>query len=550
MKSDFLIALTQLVAERHLPREEVLQAVEAALVSAFKKDSTSMGQDISVKLNPNTGEMSVFALKTVVEDVEDPTREISLQQAKAFNPVITLGEEISTPEQLPHQASRIAAQTAKQVVLQRLREAEREKTFQEFLSRTDDVVSGVLDQMEPGRVWVMELGRVEAILPLEEQVPTERYRKGQRLKVYIVDVRRTPRGPEIVVSRTHKNLLKRLFEVEVPEVYNGVVEIKEIAREPGFRSKVAVSSRQEGVDPVGSCIGMRGNRIQSIVNELQGEKIDIVRWDKDLKTFISNALSPSEVVQVEANADDRTAVVVVPERHLSLAIGKEGQNARLAAKLSGWHLDIKSVSEWDEIRAQRKGEEEARKLALEEAQQAAAEAALTEAVATLEAPPVVEEEVQEEPLEAVAVAVVESGEDTALRPEEEEAELLRMLEAEEETVAEATSEIEAVLETEAPEETPIPVAAEEDILLDDLFDEEDEEEDEEDDDAPEGSGDDSIWDSPIVNPDAGKIRFAEDFADEFRGRGRRGGRRKRGGYTPNRTRGAGAGQSRPSSTST
>ena len=539
MKSDFLIALTQLVAERHLPREEVLQAVEAALVSAFKKDSTSMGQDISVKLNPNTGEMSVFALKTVVEEVEDPTREISLQQAKAFNPAIALGEEVSTPEQLPHQASRIAAQTAKQVVLQRLREAEREKTFQEFLSRTDDVVSGVLDQMEPGRVWVMELGRVEAILPLEEQVPTERYRKGQRLKVYIVDVRRTPRGPEIVVSRTHKNLLKRLFEVEVPEVYNGVVEIKEIAREPGFRSKVAVSSRQEGVDPVGSCIGMRGNRIQSIVNELQGEKIDIVRWDKDLKTFISNALSPSEVVQVEANADDRTAVVVVPERHLSLAIGKEGQNARLAAKLSGWHLDIKSVAEWDEIRAQRKGEEEARKLALEEAEHAAAEAVSV----TLEEPAaVVEEAVEEEPLEVVAV--VESEQQAVLRAEEEEAELLRMLEEEGEAVAEETPVAEAVLETEEAEDVPATVAAEEDLLLEDLFEDDEEEEDEEDDEAPEGVADDSIWSSPIMNPDAGKIRFAEDFADEFRGRGRRGGRRKRGGYTPNRTRGAGAGQGR------
>ena len=541
MKSDFLIALTQLVAERHLPREEVLQAVEAALVSAFKKDSTSMGQDISVKLNPNTGEMSVFALKTVVEEVEDPTREISLQQAKAFNPAIALGEEVSTPEQLPHQASRIAAQTAKQVVLQRLREAEREKTFQEFLSRTDDVVSGVLDQMEPGRVWVMELGRVEAILPLEEQVPTERYRKGQRLKVYIVDVRRTPRGPEIVVSRTHKNLLKRLFEVEVPEVYNGVVEIKEIAREPGFRSKVAVSSRQEGVDPVGSCIGMRGNRIQSIVNELQGEKIDIVRWDKDLKTFISNALSPSEVVQVEANADDRTAVVVVPERHLSLAIGKEGQNARLAAKLSGWHLDIKSVAEWDEIRLQRKGEEEARKLALEEAEQAAAEAVLT---LELEEPvAVVEEEVEEEPLEVVAV--VESEQQSELRAEEEEAELLRMLEEEAEVVAEGAPLAEAVLETEEAEDVSVTVAVEEDLLLEDLFeDDEEEDEDEEDDEAPEGAADDSIWSSPIMNPDAGKIRFAEDFADEFRGRGRRGGRRKRGGYTPNRTRGAGAGQAR------
>ncbi len=535
MKSDFLIALTQLVAERHLPREEVLQAVEAALVSAFKKDSTSMGQDISVKLNPNTGEMSVFALKTVVDDVEDPTREISLEQARAISSTIALGEEIATPEQLPHQASRIAAQTAKQVVLQRLREAEREKTFQEFLSRTDDVVSGVLDQMEPGRVWVMELGRVEAILPLEEQVPTERYRKGQRLKVYIVDVRRTPRGPEIIVSRTHKNLLKRLFEVEVPEVYNGVVEIKEIAREPGFRSKVAVSSRQEGVDPVGSCIGMRGNRIQSIVNELQGEKIDIVRWDKDLKTFISNALSPSEVVQVEANADDRTAVVVVPERHLSLAIGKEGQNARLAAKLSGWHLDIKSVAEWDEIRTQRRGEEEARRLAVAEAEQVAAEAALV----TIEEPVTAEEVEEPEPLEVVVVA--ESEEEAAVRAEEEEAELLRML-AEEETAAvgEVTVAGDALPTTEevAEEEAPA-VLVEDDLLLDDLLD--DEEEDEE---GETVGSDDSIWNSPIVNPDAGKIRFAEDFAEEFRGRGRRSGRRRRGGYTPARTRGAGAGQAR------
>ena len=557
MKSDFLIALTQLVAERHLPREEVLQAVEAALVSAFKKDSTSMGQDISVKLNPNTGEMSVFALRTVVEQVEDPTREIDLKQARAFNASIALGEEIATPEQLPHQASRIAAQTAKQVVLQRLREAEREKTFQEFLSRTDDIVSGVLDQMEPGRIWVMELGRVEAVLPPEEQVPTERYRKGQRLKVYIVDVRRTPRGPEIIVSRTHKNLLKRLFEVEVPEVYNGVVEIKEIAREPGFRSKVAVASRQEGVDPVGSCIGMRGNRIQSIVNELQGEKIDIVRWDKDLKTFISNALSPSEVVQVEANPDDRTAVVVVPERHLSLAIGKEGQNARLAAKLSGWHLDIKSVSEWDEIRAQRRGEEEARRLALEEAEKAAAEAAAAEEVAVtvaeVEAAVAAAEEVVAAAQEAPVL--VEGSEEEVLEPvaevaqippekvQEEEAELLKLLEQETEELA-----VEATIAPAEPQEPPAGVVGEPvEVVLDDLFDEV--EFDEEDDEETEEAGDDSVWSSPIVNPDAGKIRFAEDFADEFRGRGRRGGRRRRGGAgsgsAANRGgRSAGAGQGR------
>ena len=307
------------------------------------------------------------------------------------------------------------------------------------------------------------------------------------------------------------------------------MEIKEIAREPGFRSKVAVASRQEGVDPVGSCIGMRGNRIQSIVNELQGEKIDIVRWDKDLKTFISNALSPSEVVQVEANADNRTAVVVVPERHLSLAIGKEGQNARLAAKLSGWHLDIKSVAEWDEIRAQRKGEEEARRLALEAAGRAAA------AVATLEVPTTTDEEV-EELVEAVAEVLEVKVEKT----EEEEAQLLRMIEEE---VATAAVEVEATAVVE-PADIPTLVAPAEDALLEDLFDEEedeDDEADEEDGEEPqEGVADDTIWNSPIVNPDAGKIRFAEDFADEFRGRGRRGGRRRRGGYTPTRVRGAGA----------
>ena len=292
MKSDFLIALTQLAAERHLPKEEVLKAIEAALVSAFKKDSWGDGVNFSVKLNPNTGDIKACTLKTVVEEVEDDKTEISLKNALRMSKTAVLGQEMEM-ESLSHQASRIAAQTAKQVVLQRLREAEREMVYEEFAKRVDDIISGVVGQVEVGRGIVVELDRAEAILPPEEQVMTERYRRGQRLKVYATEVTRSARGPEIVVSRTHKNLLKRLFELEVPEVYNGIVDIRSIAREAGSRSKVAVIALQDGVDPIGSCIGMRGNRIQNIVNELQGEKIDVVRWDRDLKRFISNALSPA-----------------------------------------------------------------------------------------------------------------------------------------------------------------------------------------------------------------------------------------------------------------
>ena len=261
-----------------------------------------------------------------------------------------IGDEVAAAEPLPHNASRIAAQTAKQVVLQRLREAERELLFQEFAQHEGDIMSGIVETSDPGRSITLDLGRAQAILPYEEQVPTERYRKGQRVKVFILSVRSAPKGPEILVSRSHRNVLRRLFEIEVPEVHNGVVEIKAIAREAGFRSKVAVSATQPGIDPVGSCIGIRGNRIQSIVNELQGEKIDIVSWDPDPRSFIANSLSPSEPVQVELLDADQTAVVVVPDRQLSLAIGKEGQNTRLAARLTGWRLDIKGMTEWEEIR--------------------------------------------------------------------------------------------------------------------------------------------------------------------------------------------------------
>ena len=344
MKSDFLIAVTQLAAERHLPREAVISAIEAALASAYKKDSVLAGQEISVSLNPANGELKLFTHKTTVQKVEDHQREISLPNARKIQKDAVLGDVIGVESDIQN-TGRIAAQTAKQVVLQRLREVERELVFQEFVQRTQELVSGVVDQIEAGRVIVFDLGRVNAILPPEEQVPTERYRKGQRQKIYVLDVSRTSKGPEILVSRSHKDLLKRLFELEVPEVFNGIIEIKSIAREPGSRSKVAVWAKQEGIDAVGSCVGLRGIRIQNIVNELQGEKIDVIGWDSDPAKYISNALSPADVGRVEMYQDDLSATAIVPQKQLSLAIGKEGQNARLAARLTGWKIDIKSHEE-------------------------------------------------------------------------------------------------------------------------------------------------------------------------------------------------------------
>ena len=519
MKSDFLIALTQLAAERHLPREQVLSAIEVALASACKKDNPASGQNISVKLNPNTGDVNVYALKMVVDTVEDSDKEITVKDAQNIRKGAELGEEVASEEPLPHNASRIAAQTAKQVVLQRLREAERELLFQEFLQHEEDIVSGVIEVSEQGRAITLDLGRAQAVLPYEEQVPTERYRKGQRAKVYVLSVRSAAKGPEIVVSRSHKNMLKRLFEIEVPEVYNGVVEIKAIAREAGFRSKVAVSATQQGIDPVGSCIGVRGNRIQSIVNELQGEKIDIVSWDQDPKVFIGKALSPSEVVAVELFPSDMTAIVVVPDRQLSLAIGKEGQNTRLAARLTGWRLDIKGMTEWEEIRETRR---------LQIAEQATAEVEAPEEEAAVAVLGIPETEVAE-----AAVATVETVEESPV-----EAEAI----AEPAAVPVNEDEIlEALIREEEGKETQEAVSAGAEaspsFSVDDLdsftlgdvgtIDDEDDDEAEED-------GEDELVLVPdvapamaIVTPDAGKIRFAEDLIEDGRGGGRRNNNRAR-----------------------
>jgi N utilization substance protein A len=342
MKSDFLLAITQLSAEKNLPKEVILQAVESALVSAYKKDSLTGGQNISVKINSSTGEVKVYAQKVVTQTGSDPRQEISLSDARRIQKGVQLGDSVQV-EVISRNAGRIAAQTAKQVVLQRLKEAERDAIYVEFVGREGDVISGVVQRIEPKQVFI-DLGRTEAVLPATEQVRGERYRIGQRLKLYLLEASRTGKGPQVVVSRSHPNLLRRLFELEIPEIHNGLVEVKAIAWEAGNRGKVAVSARQQGVDPVGCCVGQRGIRIQNIVNELGGIKLDVVQWHPSSATFIANALSPAQVSNVKVDAETKTATVIVPDRQLSLAIGKEGQNARLAAKLTGWRIDIKSAS--------------------------------------------------------------------------------------------------------------------------------------------------------------------------------------------------------------
>ncbi|MCX6021880.1 MAG: transcription termination factor NusA [Chloroflexi bacterium] len=350
MKNEFLIAITQLSAEKNLPREVVLEAVEAALVSAFKKEN-GLGQNISVKINPTTGDVRLYQQLAVVEEVTDPRSEVTLPEALTMDPAAELGGFVSK-ETAVKNAGRIAAQTAKQVVMQRLREAEREIVYEEFQDKEGDIVSGIVQRMEPKQI-IIDLGKTEAVLPAAEQVKTEHYRMGQRLKVYLTEVFRTNKGPQVIVSRTHRNLLRRLFELEVPEIFNGVVEIKAIAREPGYRSKVAVAARQEGVDAVGSCVGLRGIRIMNITNELNNEKVDVIQWAPDPGVFVANALSPAQVMHVDINETDKTATVIVPDRQLSLAIGKEGQNARLAAKLTGWRIDIKSAGSVEADRLER-----------------------------------------------------------------------------------------------------------------------------------------------------------------------------------------------------
>ncbi len=347
MKSDFTLAFNEIVETRALPREVVLEALAQALVSAYKRDANiGNNQRVEAKIDL-TGQTQILLEKEVVDSVQTEQTEVALEDARRYYPEIEMGDMVMMPVQTGASFGRIAAQTAKQVILQRIREAERETLYDEFAEREGDLVTGTVQSVTHNSLTV-SLGRAEAVMPRKEQIPNERYRPHDKVRAYVAEVKKNTRGPQIIVSRAHKNMLRRLLEYEVPEIYNGQVEIKNIAREAGARSKVAVAALQEGVDPVGACVGMRGIRIQNIVKELSDEKIDVIEWSPDPAVFISKALSPARVSDMLLEEDldiGRTATVVVPDDQLSLAIGREGQNARLAAKLTGWRIDIKSVSE-------------------------------------------------------------------------------------------------------------------------------------------------------------------------------------------------------------
>ena len=344
MSRDFVGALLQLNAEKNISREALIRTVEEAIQSAYRRVAPG-NENVGVQVDAETGKIRVFRAKTVVQEVEDPDLEFTLEDAQAYKPDARVGDLVEFEQLDGSSFGRIHAQTAKQVVLQRLREAEREQTFGRYASMEAEIVTGTVSRVEP-RAIILEIGRdperVEAILATTEQSAMEHYRIGQHVKAYVLEVRRTTKGPQIFVSRTHKGFLRRLFELEVPEIHAGTVEIRAIAREAGSRSKVAVSSRQEGLDPVGATVGQRGGRVQAVVAELGGEKIDIIPWSDDPAVLVANALSPAQVVGVRIDEEARIANVTVPERMLSLAIGREGQNARLAAKLTGWRIDIRS----------------------------------------------------------------------------------------------------------------------------------------------------------------------------------------------------------------
>jgi transcription termination/antitermination protein NusA len=346
MNTEFIYALEALEKERGIKKEVLLETIETALISAYKKNYGTNNM-IRVDIDGDTGNIRVFASKKVVETVEDENVEITLEEARKIN-IAYEPEDMLEIEVTPKSFGRIAAQTAKQVIVQRLREAERGVIYEEFSERANEVVTAVVHRVDKNNVYV-ELGKAEAVLPVQEMLPSDRFNINDRVKVYICDVKKTSKGPQILVSRTHPGLVKRLFEIEVPEILQNVVQLKSIAREAGYRTKVAVYSADPHVDPVGACVGPKGNRIERIVYELGNEKIDIIPWSPDPVEYIANALRPAKVIMVQVNETEKAAKVIVPDNQLSLAIGKEGQNARLAAKLTGWKIDIKSQKKVEEM---------------------------------------------------------------------------------------------------------------------------------------------------------------------------------------------------------
>jgi N utilization substance protein A len=385
MSRDFVGALLQLNAEKQVSREQLIGAVEDGIQSAYRR--VAGDEDIHVQIDAESGRIRVYRARLVVEEIEDELTQITVEDARAFDPNAKPGDVVETEQLDGDVFGRIGAQTAKQIVLQRIREVERDQVFDQFASREGELITGTVNRVEP-RAIILDVGKnTEAILATTEQSALEHYRIGQNVKAFVLEVRRSVRGPQIFVSRTHKGFLRRLFELEVPEIHNGTVEIKAIAREAGSRSKVAVASRQEGLDPVGATVGQRGARVQAVVAELAGEKIDVIPWNDDPAVFVANALSPAQVLSVDIDEERRIASVTVPERMLSLAIGREGQNARLAARLTGWRIDIRSdVSVAEAKAAAAAPQAEAPSTDIAEAPSAAVGADAAAAAATEEAP--------------------------------------------------------------------------------------------------------------------------------------------------------------------
>ena len=341
---ELILALEDLEKEKGIKKEYLLESIESALVTAYKRNFDAL-ENVKVVMDKQTGATYVYSIKEVVERANDPVQEISLDEAKKINKSIQIGDNVEI-EIVPKNFGRIAAQTAKQVIVQKIREAEREIIYTEYSDKKGEIVSGPIQKSEKGIV-VMDLGKLEGVMPLKEQIPTENYNVNDKIKAYVVDVEKGEKGaPQVIVSRSHPDFVRKLLEFEIPEIYEGLIEIKSVSRDPGKRSKVAVYSSDPNIDPVGSCVGQRGIRIQNVINELHGEKIDVIEWSPDISIYIAAALLPAKIMAVDSKEDERFAQVIVPDDQLSLAIGKAGQNARLAAKLTNWKIDIKSESQF------------------------------------------------------------------------------------------------------------------------------------------------------------------------------------------------------------
>ena len=353
---ELILALEELEKEKGMDKEYLLEAIETALVTAYKRNFDSL-ENVKVEMDRQTGATHLYAIKKVVEKVEDPETEIELKEAQKINPDYNVDDEINI-EIVPRDFGRIAAQTAKQVIIQKLREAEREIVYNEFEERKGEIVSGLIQKAD-GNIVVMDLGKLEGVMPKKEQIPTETYRVNDKIKGYIVKVEKGQKGaPQVMVSRSHPDFVRKLLEFEIPEIYEGVIEIKSVSRDPGYRSKVAVYSPDPNIDPVGSCVGQKGVRIQNVINELNGEKIDVIEWNEDPSIYIAASLLPAQILAVDIKPENKFAQVIVPDDQLSLAIGKSGQNARLAARLTDWKIDIKSETQFRELLSKAQEESE------------------------------------------------------------------------------------------------------------------------------------------------------------------------------------------------